>query len=439
MAGARTSRGRPLARAVATLTAGLGAAGVLPAASVAEPPTTVAAAVAAPRDSIRLPGPIQGIDPLATVDLGLRPDRLRTSVVPGPVRNTEDVRVALGPTGAPATVTDTQRLVIRGAGNYIVRELGPAREAESLGGTSPVLQLGTVIWQGFSPGRRVLAARLTLDPGIEAARLPLGVTFEFRTADGRRIPLRPGGVAPADGTVTLTLHNGTSTTRAVDAGTAEPAPLARVLDRLRVAADHPREAVPPVAGDGLPRAIPGHRDGQVALPMTSPLRVTGEISAPGGATAITGPATTPTDGGVQISGTLTGEAMFTVRLARGDRLGLALQVRPWLDPRTLTPPDGFRSWSRWAAADPSTAAVRRATSTAVAAAAAAARSAEYSPYLQADAPGDHLSTFTYVMAPASAAAPTTGDDMQPRPGGIAAAAVAFLAVIGNAALLRRHL
>ena len=431
MAGARTTRGRPLARALAALAASVAATTALAGAAAAP-------AAAAPH-GIRLPRPVQGVDPLSNVDLGLRPDRLRTSVVPGPVRNVEDVSVALGATGAPAAVTDRQRLLIRGAGNYIVRELGPARAAEGLGGTvPPVLQLGTVIWQGFSPGRRLLSARLTLDPGIEAARLPLSVRFDFRTTDGRRLPLRPGATAPADGTLTLTLHNNTATTRTVDAGTGAVAAVARTLDRLRRAAARPRAAVPPVAGRGLPTRLAGHRDGQVSLPVTAPLRVTGDIRAPGGAAAVSGPATTPIAGGVRVAGTLTADASFTVRLARGDRLGLRLDARPWLDPRTLTPPDGLGSWARWAADRPSAAAVHQATATAVAAAAAAARSAEYSPYLQADARGRHLSTFTYVVAAPPGRSGEVAADVQPRPGGIAAAAVAFLAIVGNAALLRRR-
>src|SRR3954452_11673272 len=206
MAGACTTRGRRRARACAALGAAAALVTAVPAAAA-----PVVAAQHPPRHGIRLPAPVEGVDPLANVDLRLRPDRLRTSVVPGPVRNAEDVSVALGPTGAPVAVADRQRLVIRGAGNYIVRELGPARAAVGLGGTvPPVLQLGTVIWQGFSPGRRALAARLTLDPGIEAARLPLTVAFDFRTADGRRAPLGPGSTAPADGTLTLTLHNNTA-------------------------------------------------------------------------------------------------------------------------------------------------------------------------------------------------------------------------------------
>jgi hypothetical protein len=76
---------------------------------------------------------------------------------------------------------------------------------------------------------------------------------------------------------------------------------------------------------------------------------------------------------------------------------------------------------------------RRAT-----AAAAAARAAEYSPYLQADAPGTDVSTFSYVIAPPDAV-PRPPDEMRPRPGAITLAAVALLAVLGNAELLRRQL
>jgi hypothetical protein len=432
MAGARTSRGRPLGRATVALLVSAGPIVALSSAGAAPPG----------RDStIRLPAPIEGVDPLANVDLGLRPDRLRTSVVPGTVHNTEAVSVLLGPIGAPAAVTDRQRLVIRGAGNYIVRELGPARAAEGLSGTlPPVLQLGTVIWQGFSPGRRVLSARLTLDPGIEAARLPLAVAFTFHTADGRQLRLRPGATAPADGTLTLTLHNNTTSTRTADAGSASIKPLASTLDRLRRAADHPRDAVPPVAGDGLPRQLPGKRTGQVSLPATAPLWVTGEIRVPGGSSAISGPATTPTPEGVQVAGTLTtGDASFNVAMSRGDRLGLTFDVRPWLEPRTLDPPRGAPTWRRWAARGPGAGDVLDATSTLVSAAAGAARSAEYSPYLQADAPGRHLSTFTYAVAPPPAHVTDLVDDVQPRPGGITAAAVALLAIVGHAAQLRRQL
>lgn len=388
---------------------------------------------------IPLPRPVTEVDPLATPQLQLRPDRLLKSAVPGKVADREDVRVALGPTGAPAAVTDTQQLVINGAGNYIVRELGPAREAVGLQQTvPPVLELGTVVWQGFSPGRRALAARLTLDPGIEAARLPLTVRLEFRDAGGRIRPLGAGARAPAAGTIAVTLSNNTTSHRVIETGVAATRPLARALDQLRRAGDQPHAAVPPTGGRGLPRTLPGETTGRLAVDVVAPLRVTGTITAPGGSAAISGPATTPTATGVSVTGTLSSSVTFTVKVTGGDRLGLNLDVRPWLDPRTVTPPTPAKTWAQWRQSGPSRKAVADATQTLVLAAASSARSAEYSPYLQADAPGPDLSTFTYVVAP-PVRQPQLVADMQPRPGAIAAAAVAMLAIVGNAMLLRRRL
>ena len=436
MPGAPACRSRVIARSVRTILLAFGALTLLAVA----PTLAQARSVAAPAaGGIRLPAPVREIDPLGNVNLGLRPDRLRKSVVPGSASDREDVVVGVGPTGAPVTVTDTQRLVINGAGNYIIRELGPARAAVGLNDTvPPVLELGTVVWQGFSPGHRELSARLTLDPGIEAARLPLKVTLHLRDRSGRVHSLDPGGKATADGTVTVTLTNQTSTTRTVDTGGADIAPLAGVLERLRRAADRPQPAVPPVAGAGLPDSLPGHRTGQQAITVVAPLRITGTLRVPGAPVAVGGPGTAPIADGATIAGTLAGSVEFTVPIHVGQRLALNLDVRPWPDPRTVQPPAPHRTWREWAASHPSPAAIAQATDAAVAAAAASAHAAEYSPYLQADAPGPDLSTFTYVIASA-AQTPTRDNGPQPRPGAIALTVVAAVAVLGNAALLRRRL
>src|SRR3954469_15955292 len=164
--------------------------------------------------------PVRDVDPLQGAQgLGLRKDRLLKSVVPGPVVNTEQLTVGVGAPGPPAVVSDLQELVITAAGNYIIRELGPARRAVGLGDTvPPVLELGQVVWQGFSPGRRALTARLTLDPGIESHRLPMSVQLLFTDRGGRAHPLQPGGRAPGDGTVKVTLTNATTSPRLVGLG-----------------------------------------------------------------------------------------------------------------------------------------------------------------------------------------------------------------------------
>jgi hypothetical protein len=424
MAGAASHRGRRT---------------VLAAVIVALGTTAIASAGDTGNHRLALAKPVTNVDPLATPQLLLKPDRLRKSQVPGQASDREDVRVELGPTGAPSAVTDTQQLVINGAGNYIIRELGPAREAVGLGDTvPPVLELGTVVWQGFSPGRRALSARLTLDPGIEAARLPLSVRFGFTDRTGKNQPLEPGAQAPSAGTVTITLTNNTTSNRVVQTGNASLTPLVHALEALRKAGEQPRPAVPPVAGRGLPTTLPGTTTGSLQVNVTAPLRVTGTITAPGGSAAVQGPATSPTAGGVTVAGTLSSTVSFTVRVAAGDRIGLDLDVRPWLDPRTVTPPSPAKTWTQWARSQPSASAIANATQTLVLAAAASARSAEYSPYLQADAPGPDLSTFTYVVA-APPRLRKLAADVQPRPGAIAAAAVALLAILGNAELLRRRL
>src|SRR3954468_10601850 len=304
MPGGPACRSRAIARSVRTILLALA-----PLTLLASAPT-LAGAVAAPpeeADQLRLPAPVRDVDPLQGVNLGLRPDRLRKSVVPGTASDREDVVVAVGPTRAPTAVTDTQRLVINGAGNYIIRELGPARAAVGLNDTvPPVLELGTVVWQGFSPGHRELSARLTLDPGIEAARLPLKVSLRLRDSAGHVSALDPGGRVPADGTVTVTLANQTASLRPVETGSADVVPLAATLDRFRRAAGRPRRAVPPVAGAGLPVALPGRLAGRRQINVVAPLRITSTLRVPGATPLVTGPGTTPVPGGAAIAGTLAG-------------------------------------------------------------------------------------------------------------------------------------
>lgn len=415
----------------------LAAVGVTAAAAVGAAPAVALTAAGDPHQGIPLLQPVRNVDPLQNAgSLGIRKDRLLKSVVPGPVVNTEALTVAIGPTGAPAVVTDLQQLVVTAPGNYIVRELGPARRAEAIGDTvPPVLELGQVVWQGFSPGRRTLQARLTLDPAIEAHRLPMSVALAFRDRHGHRRALAPGGRAPVDGTVTVTITNATASPRTIALGIGAAGELAADLDRLYTAARTPRAALPPYAGSGLPTALPGTSSGVEQVNVAAPLRVTGSVGASPGTAQVTGPGTTATATGAQVAGTLDGSASFEVSLRAGQDLRLDLDARPWLDPRTLVPPAA--SWRDWARANPDGPARQGATTTLAEAAAAAARAAEYSPYLQADTPGSDLSSFRYVVAPATTTA-RAGVTTRAKPGAITAAALALAAIAGNAALLWRQ-
>src|SRR5688572_2565549 len=86
-------------------------------------------------DDLLLPEPgaarAQEVTALCTAAGGL-PDRCRKSVVPGDVQNDELVLVGLDGSGVPARVQLEQRLVLRGVGDYAIRERGPARAAVPL-------------------------------------------------------------------------------------------------------------------------------------------------------------------------------------------------------------------------------------------------------------------------------------------------------------------
>src|SRR5437763_918583 len=77
---------------------GLGAAVAIAPAVAAKPAPT----------GIPLLQPVRDVDPLqGALHLGLRKDRLLKSVVPGPVSNTEQLTVGVGPTGAPAPLASS--------------------------------------------------------------------------------------------------------------------------------------------------------------------------------------------------------------------------------------------------------------------------------------------------------------------------------------------
>src|SRR5690349_23376275 len=86
---------------------------------------------AAYADAMPLPKP-SGDIPVVAEAFPDRPERLRRSIVPGPVDDTERVEVRLGPDGAPAAVNLRQRLVLHGTGQFIVWERSTAQDVEAL-------------------------------------------------------------------------------------------------------------------------------------------------------------------------------------------------------------------------------------------------------------------------------------------------------------------
>jgi hypothetical protein len=392
--------------------------------------------LAGPAAALELPSPAeQRAQDLALLrEVGARADRVLVSVVPGPAVNEELVLVGLDGTGTPAQVLVEQRVVLSGVGDYAVRERGPARASEALGDEPPpVTKFGAVVWQGFSPGSRELAARLTLDPVLEAPRLPLRLTASY---DGA--PLEPGGQVPGPGTVLLTLTNATAQPATLP--TAPDAPAAAVaagLDAALAAARASAGPRLPAAGAGLPARVPSGAEAQVAATSGVPLRITGALRGEG--VTVSGPATTAVPGGGDVAGTLPpgASAELRVEVPASTRLDLDLTAVPALDPRMLAPPAAAPSWAAWAAAGPDAPARRSALDLLVATAATGARATSYSPYLGADLPGTGSTVFRYAFAePPPAVQVSAG--LEPRPGPIALTAVALLLLAGNGVLLWRR-
>jgi hypothetical protein len=373
-----------------------------------------------------------------------RPDRLLPSDVPGAVVNDEVVRVGVAGDGAVRRVVLEQRLRLQGTGDYAVRERGPAREATSLStDPAPVTRRGAVVWQGFSPGSRDLAARLLLDPQIEAVHLPLGVTASF-TAGGATRPLDPGGRVPGAGTVTLTLKNLTEQPATLPTGRdAAASVVAPLLDRALTVARHPSAARLPSTDGGLPARLAVVGAAQEEASQAVPFRLSGTVRVVGTTGAVTGPATSPLADGASFAGVLGGvggvpEVSFSVRVDGPGTVALDVAAVAALDPRALAPPRGLPSWRAWAATAPPAAERKAALDLLVQVAATGARASSYSPYLGADLLGTGSTSFHYAFAPAERAAATRAH-LEPRWGPISLAVLAFLLVLTNAGLLWRRL
>jgi hypothetical protein len=396
-------------------------------------PTTASAtaASAAAAGELRLPTP--AASRTTATDLcravGCARDRVLRSVVPGPVTSDEVVLVGLAGDGRPASVVLEQRLVLTGQGDYQVRERGPARSAVALGEEPPpVTKLGAVVWQGFSPGRRELAARLGLDPALEEPRLPLKVAVRFVAPGQASVPLGPGGRVPGAGTVTVTVSN--STAQPADLPTARDAPaaaLAGPLDAARLIAAGPAGPRLPTPGAGLPVSLPATGVSTARATAAVPLRLSGTVSLEGAPARLTGPGTTPDN---RVAGTLPGGGAveFALAVDGPGALTLDLTAAPALDPRTLVPPGNAASWRAWAAAGPPLAERRTALDLLVQVAATGARASAYSPYLGADLPGTGRTAFRYAVArrDVTAAGPR---DLTPQPGAIAVSGLAALLVL----------
>jgi len=403
----------------------------------------LSAAAPAHADAVTLPTPEDAQQNSAALlgAVGSTTDRLAHSAVPGLVVNDESVLVGLAGDGGVERVQLDQRLRLSGGGQFVVRERGPARSATSLNQEpAPVTRLGAVVWQGFvDPSRpRQLAARLTLDPLIEAVHLPLAVAVSFTGMGGRPQALPAGGRLPGKGTVVITLTDTTSRPGLLPTAADAPAGrLAPALDVARAAARRMTAARLPSTGHGLPLTVPTTGAAVQRDVLAVPLQVRGRLHVQGTTGQVTGPATSRTADGATLAGTLHGAVTFTVAVRGPGRLMLDLDAWPALDPRTLAPPRGASSWAAWAGGRTTLAERKVALDTLVQVAATGARAASYSPYLGSELGGTGSTVFHYAFA-VEDRQPLARRVLQPRAGPIALLGAALLLALGLATAVWRR-
>jgi hypothetical protein len=173
----------------------------------------------------------------------------------------EHVLVGVGPDGRPARVRVRQRLLIRGQGDYQLAISGPIDDVRPAPGTqsSPGLRSDQLLWAGFSPGRKVLAADAFLRARDAAPYLPVRLRLE-----------RLGDRA------VLTVTNTTVVPQQVYTGKVALPELGRLLDDTRRAS---------LAGVRLKGTFANFSGEVRTLPkpvkIAAPLRVQGRLELPG--------------------------------------------------------------------------------------------------------------------------------------------------------------
>lgn len=273
-----------------------------------------AAAASEPRQQVVLPGPVPYPTPVPPLvgKTALPQIYIAPALHIGSV---ELVKVGVGPDGRPVRVRVRQRLLVRGQGDYQLAISGPIDDVSPALGTqsSPGLRSDQLLWAGFSPGRKVLAADAFLRARDAAPYLPLRLRIQ---RDGDR--------------AVLTVANATVVPQQVYSGKVQLPELARLLDETR------RASLAGVRLKGTFANFIGEvRTLKQPVRIAAPLRVQGQLTLPGQAP-------------VSFDRTLgDGQPLSFQVEARGQGVPkVHLQARPAPVVRELRPPGA----STWAAA-----------------------------------------------------------------------------------------
>lgn len=321
--------------------------------------------------------------------LGSEPGEVR---VPGSLANVEAVRVGVGQDGTPASVVVLQRMSIRGLGDFRFVVPAPATDVVPVAGSQslPGLRLSGIVWQGFSPGKRFLAALVRLKPGAASVGLPLRIT-----------------ISRGHGLTRVRLENRTGKQFAVPMGSAPLPALQGALAQVRSGLGRQF-----AAGRPLPLSfeqVDGTPGEQRIVLIDAPLHVSGTVSIAGGRTA-------------RVDTTLGGDAPHARVVAlRGERrVTIRLDASFARDRRTFLPTAAALASAR----DP-----LRVLQTGIGRAAVAL---QYQQYLASPKPADPSSTtYRYRTARIVAAPPSAREG---EGGGTSTLLIALLVVGGLAAL-----
>jgi hypothetical protein len=222
----------------------------------------LAGATAAAAGTISLLSPIAPLQPPPPLLRGASSFETPTEVrFFGQLRNRERVVVELEDDGSAASVDVTQRIVISRKGDFFFIVPAPATSVSAVpgGDAQPGLRDIGIVWQGFSAGRRVLAATARLSLTEAEAGLPLSVS------------VRPKG---KDTAVMLT-----NIARRPVIYSSGSAPLGEVVDALVQLRKLQRRA-----GQGAISGIldvSGTPAGEATTTATAPLRLRGTIAVGG--------------------------------------------------------------------------------------------------------------------------------------------------------------
>ena len=227
---------------------------------------------------------------LPSTRLGLTPvpplpplTRLVEERFPGTIATRTAVDVDVAPDGAVRAVRAVQRLELTGLGDYVFAVYAPALDVRPGPGSrsDPGLRRGAIHWQGFSPGRRMLAADARLRPRAAAAGLPLRVSY----ANGRLVlenvtavdaPVFGGVASQADLRTTVEAVRAAAATGAVVDGLVVDV---RGVRPRRVRVEAPLEVEGTVGGRPVRAVLGGGRPLRLALPAVAGERFTLTVRA----------------------------------------------------------------------------------------------------------------------------------------------------------------